>query len=125
MLLLFHILNEIERIVGVELLDGRGDHLIGQRFHQRIARILVKLGQRFHIKAAAERGNQLDAVILIEVLNEVGKVRRMQLARRGPNRLLVIIRQGLLNMLEKVGRNRAPLIPYPHIALHVRHLACP
>ena len=102
---LVHILNEIERVVRIELLDGGRDHIIGQRLHEFITHDLIKLRQGLHIKIPAQRGNKLDAVVLLEMFDEISEVSRMQLARDGANLLGVFGRERCLNARQIIRRN--------------------
>ena len=122
---LVHVLNEIQRVIGIELLDGRGDHVIGQRLHKLVAHRLIELGQRFHVEVAAQGCDQLDAVGLFQMLNKIGQVSRMQLARDGAHQLHIVGGQNALDARQELRRNGAPLITHPHIALLVRHIANP
>jgi hypothetical protein len=57
---LVEVLDQVERVVGVEAPDGGGDHVVGQRLHQVVAHRLVEFRQRLDVEAAPEQMDELD-----------------------------------------------------------------
>ena len=101
-----HVLDEVERVVGVELLDRRGDDRVGQRLHQCVAHRLVEFGQRFDVEAAAQRSDEAHAVILLQRFDHVGEVGGMEIAHQRTDGLGLAAVQGLHDAFDE-GRGRS------------------
>ena len=72
------VLEQVGGIVGLELGDGLGQHLVGQRRRELVAHGLVELGQHLRAEVAPQRLDQLRATGRLQQLDEVGEVARLQ-----------------------------------------------
>ena len=81
LVLLVQILDEVDRLVRVELLERLGDRLVRHLLEHLVAHALVELGERRSIEVAAKRGDERLALIRAQQLDEIGKVCFVQIER--------------------------------------------
>ena len=81
LVLLVQVLDEVDRLVGIELLERLGDRLVRHLLEHLVAHAFVELGERRGIEVAAERGDEGLALIGAQQLDEVGEVCFVQIER--------------------------------------------
>ena len=55
--------DEVGRVVAVEIGDGLGENVVGQRFRDLVAHLLVDLGQHLEVEVRAQRLDEADALL--------------------------------------------------------------
>ena len=106
---LVQILDQLHRIVGVELFGDDGDGLRGQRVHQIFADVIVEFGDDVAGHQIADRGGELRALARFEQLDQVGDVGGMERLDQIVNRALVAGCQRNVNRADK--RRLQPVFP--------------
>ena len=68
------ILDQLNRIIGFELLDNGRNRFRRERFHHVFAHVVVQLGDHFRTHQVCYRSGELSALILVKQLQQVGDV---------------------------------------------------
>ena len=78
---LIEVFQQVGGVVGLELGDGLGQHVLGQLAQQLVAHRAVEFGQDLGGKIVTQRLDELDARVGLQQLDDVGEVGRRQAAR--------------------------------------------
>ena len=121
LLFFVEVLDEIDGIVGIELLQGLGHLLGGHRLEHLVAHRLVELGQRRGLEVVAQHGDEDAALLGTQQLDQVGKVGFMQRQRQlaGFGRVAFVDRGG--DGMQEVGADTALFVAQFDLACGVLH----
>ena len=121
LIFLVEILDQIDRVVRIELLDSLRHLLGGHRLDHLVAHRLVELGQRAGLEVVAKGRDQEAALLGAKQLNQVGEVGLVQphgeLAHLG--RVLLIERGN--DGVQEIGANAPLLVAQLDLACGVLH----
>jgi hypothetical protein len=121
LLVLVEILEQIDRVVGIELLEGLGHLLGGHVFEHLIAHRFVELGQRRGVEVLAESGNERPALLRAEQLDQIGEVGLMQRQRERAHLRGVALVEGCHDCVQKLGADTALFVAQFDLACGVLH----
>ena len=96
--------QQIGRVVGLELGDGLGQQLLGQRRQQLVAHRGVELGEHLGAEGGAQRLDQRHALLRLQLLDQVGKVGRLEALHQRAHALMVGGAQRLRQGPRQLGR---------------------
>ena len=121
LLFLVEVLDDIDGLVGIELLQGLGDLLAGHDLEHLVAHRLVELGQRRGLEVVAQHGDEDAALLGTEQLDQVGKVGFMQRKRQlaGLGRVAFFDRRG--DGMQEVRADSALFVAQFDLACGVLH----
>ena len=78
LLLLLHVLDDRDRVVGLELAGDLGDLVRLERVDQLLAHPVVHLGEHVAVEQVGERGGERAAVVAVDQLEQIGDVGRVE-----------------------------------------------
>ena len=121
LLFLVEVLDEIDRVVGIELLQRLG-HLLGRHgLEHLVAHRLVEFGQRRGIEVLAERSDERAALLGTEQLDQIGKVGLVQRKRElAQFRRLALVERGD-DGVQELGADSALFVAQFDLACGVLH----
>ena len=118
---LVEVLDDIDGLVGIELLQRLGDLLGGHDLEHLVAHCFVELRQGRSVEIPAERGDKRPALLGAEELDEIGKVGRMQLEREVAQSCCVVrIKRGD-DGVQELGAESALIVTQFDLACFVLH----
>ena len=100
---LIEVLDEVDRLVRIELLERLGDGLVRHLLEHLIAHAFVELGERRGIEVAAEHVDQWLALIGTQQLDEIGEVCFVQIEREVAYGLGIAGLESCFDGMEEIG----------------------
>ena len=125
LVLLVQILDDVDRLVRVELLERLGDRLVRHLLEHLVAHAFVELGERRGIEVAAKRGDEGLALIGAQQLDEVGEVCFVQIEREVAYGLGIAGLKSGFDGMEEIGAQRPLLVAQSDLVCRVLHPALP
>ena len=89
LLLLLHVLDDRDRVVGLELAGDLGDLVRLERVDQLLADPVVHLGEHVAVEQVGERGGERAPVVAVDQLEQVGDVGGMERLDQRPRAFVV------------------------------------
>ena len=105
LVLLVEVFQDVDGVVGIELLDGLGDLLVGQIVDDVEADRLVDLGQRGKVEVLAEQFDQRAALLGHQRLEQVAQFRLVQATDVLLERQRIAIGDGRADMRQERGKD--------------------
>ncbi len=113
--------QQVGRVVAVELGDGPGQHVVGQRLRDLVAHLLVDLGQHLEVEIGAQRLDDGDPLLRAQQLDQVGEVGAVHVGEQRAHLRLVVGLDRLGDGAHELGRRGAPALVRSDLLMHVAH----
>ena len=124
LLFLVEVLDDVDRIVGIELLERLGHLLGGHRLQHLVAHRLIELGQRGRVEVVAEGLDEATALLGAQQLDQVGEVGLVQRKRELAHLGGIVLLERRLDGMQEVGAN-APSSSRSSTSPAASCMACP
>ena len=104
---LLQVLQQINRIIGVQLADRFSNLFVGKSFQNLVTNRLFQLAQSPGAEILAQSFDQLRALLSPQMFNEVGKIGVMYRAGKRANLLVLVLLKGKLHRTHKLRQQGA------------------
>ena len=110
LLLLLHVLDDRDRVVGLELAGDLGDLVRLERVEQLLAHPVVHLGEHVAVEQVGERGGERAPVVAVDQLEQIGDVGRVERLDQGAHALVVAGLDPLDHLADEFGLQPVVLV---------------